>query len=733
MEFRSRMMGCGLMSYQGPPLPKATRSPRVRSSINRGKIVQGKRMAPFELLATVAEDLLQKGELRRSSLEKQASREKIAGDDNDARQALLERQSLYVTKSSDTADMQLSFQLTRKQDPDDQGSSDENAIMNSVAYRMPNHGDSFAEKNQHRLIQHTSQEVMKDVHFENNVDGSATDYGMGCGKRSFSDVDIGEGKGENDVDSNVMDQWNNGSRGRNDNQDYNVLDTYSPPETSVISEESPIVNPPPLVSSDSSVGLLSSDNSHPDSLTCLGNMVDVCRDDDVNSSVCDKLSKRTLKIYTKHKRENFTKEMNVFLLPSKKRLYSDMYYQSNTDRRTSRPSRPKFREGYMYQRSVRSVPCKRKRLLEGKPIPFLGEHTSACNATNSDKNLENVEQMASADNKFTEKLVGSSPASALEYMEDPSRNFSEQDVKVAIKSFSVPEVSLEMRGSATIANLKMAVMDAAMKLLGNGLRICVLLHGEKVDDESSTLGQLGIQEDGKLDSVGFMLEPNTIPTSQMCNEDHPLFVLSEAAASQTSQSIYAADTSGQLNAVQTSKNAVKFHDSTANLNARAEITKESGENMQPQSTSLTTCNVEGTGTSNLQCGTDPRALIFHPTFGSESSQELVSVPLKTKSREAGKRRIRRPFTVAEVEALVHAVEKLGTGRWRDVKLCAFEHAKHRTYVDLKDKWKTLVHTAKIAPHQRRGEPVPQQLLDRVIQAHNYWADHQAKQQREVCL
>lgn len=47
------------------------------------------------------------------------------------------------------------------------------------------------------------------------------------------------------------------------------------------------------------------------------------------------------------------------------------------------------------------------------------------------------------------------------------------------------------------------------------------------------------------------------------------------------------------------------------------------------------------------------------------------------------RRARRLFTVGEVEALVTAVERLGTGRWRDVKQRAFPLAKHRTYADLK--------------------------------------------------
>lgn len=46
---------------------------------------------------------------------------------------------------------------------------------------------------------------------------------------------------------------------------------------------------------------------------------------------------------------------------------------------------------------------------------------------------------------------------------------------------------------------------------------------------------------------------------------------------------------------------------------------------------------------------------------------------------------------------------------------------------LQDKWKTLVHTASISPQQRRGEPVPQELLDRVLSAHSYWSQHQSRQ------
>lgn len=52
---------------------------------------------------------------------------------------------------------------------------------------------------------------------------------------------------------------------------------------------------------------------------------------------------------------------------------------------------------------------------------------------------------------------------------------------------------------------------------------------------------------------------------------------------------------------------------------------------------------------------------------------------------------------------------------------------------MQDKWKTLVHTARITPQQRRGEPVPQELLDRVLQAHTYWAVQLAKQQEDLSI
>lgn len=72
-------------------------------------------------------------------------------------------------------------------------------------------------------------------------------------------------------------------------------------------------------------------------------------------------------------------------------------------------------------------------------------------------------------------------------------------------------------------------MDAAMNLLGGGLRVRVLLQGKKVPDEGATLAQVGISRAGKPDSLGFMLEPSPVPTSPTSTSEDPLLVLSRAA------------------------------------------------------------------------------------------------------------------------------------------------------------------------------------------------------------
>jgi hypothetical protein len=74
-------------------------------------------------------------------------------------------------------------------------------------------------------------------------------------------------------------------------------------------------------------------------------------------------------------------------------------------------------------------------------------------------------------------------------------------------------------------------MEAAMNLLGGGLRVRVLLQGKKVPDEGATLLQMGISRSAKPESLGFMLEPSPVPTSTSATAaEDPLLVLSHAAS-----------------------------------------------------------------------------------------------------------------------------------------------------------------------------------------------------------
>ncbi|XP_076909969.1 telomere repeat-binding protein 5-like [Bidens hawaiensis] len=255
-------------------------------------------------------------------------------------------------------------------------------------------------------------------------------------------------------------------------------------------------------------------------------------------------------------------------------------------------------------------------------------------------------------------------------------------VKLKIKSFRVPEFFIEIPETATISSLKRAVMEAVTAIFSGELHVGVMLQGKRIRDDNKTLSQTGICHDNKLDALGFTLETNELQVSPfLCTENQPLT---------------------RYNPPQTVPNEVVIQQPTKSRNLT-----ESDHEMSVDDKSVL----------------DSRALVMVP------AGELAVVPTrKSKGAEVAQRRIRRPFSVSEVEALVEAVEKLGTGRWRDVKLRAFDDANHRTYVDLKDKWKTLVHTARISPQQRRGEPVPQELLDRVLIAHGYWSHHQAKSQ-----
>uniref|UniRef100_A0A0D3FC33 Telomere-binding protein 1 n=1 Tax=Oryza barthii TaxID=65489 RepID=A0A0D3FC33_9ORYZ len=274
---------------------------------------------------------------------------------------------------------------------------------------------------------------------------------------------------------------------------------------------------------------------------------------------------------------------------------------------------------------------------------------------------------------------------------------SSDEVKLTIKSFNIPELLIEIPENATVGSLKKTVSDAVTTIIERGLRVGILLQGKNIQNDNKTLRQAGICRGKKLDDIGFTLE------CEAGQDSHPGVIVPE-----------------EMDFV-----GASVMDKSATVKC-----EEPAENQQLMQ-DFPGCSLSDPGSvdypvewSTQETSASSQAIV---PFADPNSLVLANVPLsRSKRPDFGQRRIRRPFTVAEVELLVEAVEHLGTGRWRDVKFRAFENVHHRTYVDLKDKWKTLVHTASIAPQQRRGAPVPQELLDRVLAAQAYWSEQQAK-------
>ncbi|GAB4860140.1 hypothetical protein Ancab_011618 [Ancistrocladus abbreviatus] len=358
------------------------------------------------------------------------------------------------------------------------------------------------------------------------------------------------------------------------------------------------------------------------------------------------------------------------------------------------------KNGYKRQRSQRIYPLKKRKLFEYGSVPNSDGGISSESMCESPEKARGVTASS-----FVAIGHGAAGDNASILSRDPH-------VKLRIKSFRVPELFIEIPGTATVGSLKRTVLEAVTSLLGDGLHVGVIFQGKKIRDDDRTLLQSGISHDNKVDALGFTLEPSPSQAFPlMHSEGHPLMLSDDAilrcppATSMIQQGV--------------------FHASSDNPVTNLGTSIESDHDSAPSPADI-----------SEKGSIDSRALVPVP---EANAQVLAAVPLHPKSKrtDVAQRRSRRPFSVSEVEALVQAVEKLGTGRWRDVKLRAFDNMKHRTYVDLKDKWKTLVHTARISPQQRRGEPVPQELLDRVLTAHAYWSQQQAKQQlrqqSEACL
>ncbi|KAK6933165.1 hypothetical protein RJ641_036059 [Dillenia turbinata] len=428
---------------------------------------------------------------------------------------------------------------------------------------------------------------------------------------------------------------------------------------------------------------------------------------------------------------------------------------------------PKRKTSNQRERSHLDTPLKKRKLFDQSPVVSYDGGSSAESISNSPEKEKNEDNSGSA-NGVSSSVVGPQASSVTR----------DSHVKFQIKSFSIPEVFIELPETATINTLKKMVMEAVTSILENGLNVGVVLQGKKVRDDKKTLLQTGIACNENLDRLSFILEPNSSQVSQSIrHEDSPSSppcdrhqllsrcLVNPVSGTKTPDALQDSDplvnsTEKLVESNHEASLSIHHEDSPpsppyggSQLVTRCPvnpdtITPDALRDSDPY-VSSTEKHVESNHELVPACAnttlepktTHSKALV--PIL--ESAEVLAVVPMnqntgryvnqnsgryelaQCRRSELAKRRIRRPFSVTEVEALVQAVEKLGTGRWRDVKICAFDNANHRTYVDLKDKWKTLVHTAQISPQQRRGEPVPQELLDRVLRAHAYWTQYQARQ------
>ncbi|XP_060184262.1 telomere repeat-binding protein 4-like [Lycium barbarum] len=344
------------------------------------------------------------------------------------------------------------------------------------------------------------------------------------------------------------------------------------------------------------------------------------------------------------------------------------------------------------------IPSKRRKLCHYSSNVAYDQQASS-------KSISNSPEKGIKRDIISPRGVGASASVRNHQKKDPN-------VKFSIKSFKVPELLIEVPETETVGSLKRTVMEAVRSILGSGLRVGMVLQETKVQDDNSTLQKAGISQNGNLDTLGFTLEPSSYPVSASLHSKEP-----------PALPPYVAD--HELTRRPPSPVLELERPSTSSDPSKTKLDKHDEDYHELALSPTNPINP----TSDVAIP-DSRALVLVSPLNAEAPGGVPVGPKKSRA-ELSQRRARRPFSAAEVEALVEAVEQLGTGRWRDVKIRAFEYADHRTYVDVKDKWKTLVHTASIAPQQRRGEAVPQELLDRVLAAHAYWSKQHGKHHAEA--
>eukprot|EP00271_Cylindrocystis_brebissonii_P014532 TRINITY_DN358_c0_g1_i6.p1 TRINITY_DN358_c0_g1~~TRINITY_DN358_c0_g1_i6.p1 ORF type:complete len:186 (-),score=16.14 TRINITY_DN358_c0_g1_i6:150-707(-) len=80
----------------------------------------------------------------------------------------------------------------------------------------------------------------------------------------------------------------------------------------------------------------------------------------------------------------------------------------------------------------------------------------------------------------------------------------------------------------------------------------------------------------------------------------------------------------------------------------------------------------------------------------------------------GQRRPSRHWTSEEAIKLIDGVEDMGRGRWSDIHARWFAVEGRRTVADMKNKWLSLLLTARRPAMKRRSNALPEDLLQKVL-------------------
>lgn len=671
----------GFNGYQVPPMPRAARSARKRCFVKKN--TEDRKMCPFDLLATVAGKMLLDGESCPPSSNVSCGKDHAAtGEDLNREEAKGENKPLE--EKSHLYCYERNFLITElvSEAPNSNYSSKELASTQNDVISMPDSVittyDCSEKVGSAEQLANDDCRLSLGISPPVDVDSSrfkklSANKGFEDEKRTQIKLDSGNNRNfKGDSKASLYSSWHS--------EPWNKT-----PSMSVVSSVNSLKFPSGKDHTSCAFSRISQDN-----------VKLVNRDDDENSPQCIKPCTSN-KVFKPQKQAGDCR-FRKFLAPKHCNTAPNPKDVEHCNGDMEKDNY--LNKSFKCQRSLQDYPFKKRKLYS-----FMSNSEEGISSDGTCRARENGIIVGELGAGRTVPGVISPPTSAAST--HASLHPQNARVKLKIKSFRIPELFIEIPETATVGSLKKTVMEAASALLRGGLHVGVLLHGKKIRDDTKTLFQTGISHENKVDSLGFTLEPSS--TAAPVQQDRPDKVLCE-----NPQPLARYPPTPRITKITCHQGNLETPPSLpgASLNNFTESDHDSAPSPR--------------GLSSQGTSSESKALVTVPSTKPDS---LAVVPLrKFKRSESAQRRIRRPFTVAEVEALVQAVEKLGTGRWRDVKLRAFDSAKHRTYVDLKDKWKTLVHTARISPQQRRGEPVPQELLDRVLTAHAYWSQQQAKQQ-----